>query len=97
MSHTHVVTDGAGHRWQTRQIINKVLPQRWMRMRAGHGTKGTREYDWAWLDVRADDSPDGHHENGTSILAPAGTDTPANSPSSAAGRRATSLSPSSWT
>ncbi|MED7828305.1 IS701 family transposase [Streptomyces chiangmaiensis] len=68
VSHTHVVTDGAGRRWQTRQIINKVLPHQWMRMRAGHGQKGTREYDWAWLDVRADDTPDGHHENGTSIL-----------------------------
>ncbi|MET8647337.1 transposase [Streptomyces sp. NPDC004675] len=26
VSHTHVVTDGAGRRWQIRQIINKVLP-----------------------------------------------------------------------
>ncbi|MEV6297625.1 hypothetical protein AB0M41_46445 [Streptomyces sp. NPDC051896] len=68
MSHTHVVTDGAGRRLQTRQIINKVLPHQWMRMRAGHGTKSIREYHWAWLDVRADGSPDGHHENGTSIL-----------------------------
>lgn len=36
-------------------------------MRTGHGTKGTREYDWAWLDVRADDTPDGHSD-GVSVL-----------------------------
>ncbi|MFE2185567.1 hypothetical protein [Streptomyces sp. NPDC059455] len=60
MSHTHVVADGAGRRWKARQVINKVLPHQWMRMQTGHDTKGTREYDWAWLDVRADDTPSGH-------------------------------------
>ncbi|MFF0766509.1 hypothetical protein ACWDWS_38060 [Streptomyces sp. NPDC003328] len=38
---------------------DKVLPYQCMRMRAGHGTKGIRECHWVWLDVRADDSPDG--------------------------------------
>ncbi|MEV5646237.1 hypothetical protein AB0L67_40105 [Streptomyces flaveolus] len=37
-------------------------------MRTGHGTKGTREYDWTWADVRADDSPDGHEDDGVSVL-----------------------------
>lgn len=69
VAHTHAVTDGAGRRRQARQVINKVLPHRWMRMRTGHGTKGTREYDWAWLDVRADDTPDGHPD-GVSVLVP---------------------------
>jgi hypothetical protein len=27
-----------------------------------------REYDWAWADVRADDSPDGHEDDGVSVL-----------------------------
>ncbi|MER6076338.1 hypothetical protein ABT187_48065 [Streptomyces sp. NPDC001817] len=27
-----------------------------------------REYDWAWLDVRADDTPDGHGDGGISVL-----------------------------
>ncbi|MFE9313466.1 IS701 family transposase [Streptomyces sp. NPDC006706] len=65
--HTCTVTDGAGRRWTAGQVINKVRPQQWMRMRTGHGTKGTREYDWAWLDVRADDTPD-THADGTSVL-----------------------------
>ncbi|MCX5169744.1 hypothetical protein ACH4B2_27040 [Streptomyces antibioticus] len=39
-----------------------------MRIQTGHGTKGTREYDWAWLDVRPDDTLDGYDENGTSVL-----------------------------
>lgn len=64
---THRVTDGAGRRWQARQLINKVQPGQWMRRHTGHGTKGTREYDWAWLDIRADDTPD-EHEMGTSVL-----------------------------
>ncbi|MEV5012927.1 IS701 family transposase [Streptomyces sp. NPDC055692] len=67
VSHAHTVTDGAGRRWKAGRFINKVLPHQWMRMRTGHGTKGTREYDWAWLDVRADDTPDGHPE-GVSVL-----------------------------
>ncbi|MGW4563765.1 IS701 family transposase [Streptomyces sp. NPDC004561] len=68
VSHSYTVTDGAGRRWKARQMINKVLPHQWMRMRTGHGTKGTREYDWAWLDVRADDTPNGHGDDGTSVL-----------------------------
>lgn len=68
VSHTHVVSDGAGRRWQARHMINKVLSRQWMRMRAGHGTKGTREYGWAWLEVRADDTPDGHQDHGVSVL-----------------------------
>ncbi|MET7356462.1 IS701 family transposase [Streptomyces mirabilis] len=68
VSHTYTVTDGAGRRWKAHQLINKVLPHQWMRMQTGHGTKGTREYDWAWLDVRADDTPNGHGDDGTSVL-----------------------------
>ncbi|WUW68106.1 hypothetical protein OG255_45630 (plasmid) [Streptomyces sp. NBC_01455] len=37
--------------------------------RARHGTKGTREYDWAWLDVRADDTPDGHPHGVSTLVA----------------------------
>jgi len=28
------------------------------RMRTGSGTKGTRHYDWAMLEVTSDDTPD---------------------------------------
>ncbi|MBC9730898.1 IS701 family transposase [Streptomyces sp. TRM68367] len=66
---SYQVTDGAGRRWEARELINKVRPGQWMRRQTGHGTKGTREYDWAWLDVRPDDAPD-ENENGagTSVL-----------------------------
>nr|WP_316781174.1 IS701 family transposase [Streptomyces sasae] len=67
VSHTHTVTDGAGRKWTARRLVNKVLPHQWMRMQTGHGTKGTREYDWAWLDVHADDTPHGHPD-GVSVL-----------------------------
>ncbi|MEU2835171.1 transposase, partial [Streptomyces lavendulae] len=55
---SYQVTDGAGHRWEARKLINRVRPGQWMRWQTGHGTKGAREYDWAWLGVRPDDTPD---------------------------------------
>src|SRR6266487_7180896 len=36
-------------------------------MRTGSGTKGTRHYDWAMLEVTSDDTPDGH-DGGHSVL-----------------------------
>jgi SRSO17 transposase len=68
---TYQVTDGAGRRWEARKLINKVRHEQWMRRQTGHGTKGTREYDWAWLDVRPDDTAvENENENvaGTSVL-----------------------------
>jgi SRSO17 transposase len=68
---TYQVIDGTGRRWEARKMINKVRPGQWMRRQTGHGTKGTREYDWAWLDVRPDDAPDENRnekESGTSVL-----------------------------
>jgi SRSO17 transposase len=40
-------------------------------MRTGHGTKGSRHYDWAMLEVTSDDAPGdqhGTHEAGHSVL-----------------------------
>ncbi len=39
----------------------------WHRMRTGSGTKGTRHYDWAMLQVTSDDTPGGH-EDGHGML-----------------------------
>jgi SRSO17 transposase len=39
----------------------------WQRMRTGSGTKGTRRYDWAMLEVTSDDTPQGHGD-GHSVL-----------------------------
>jgi hypothetical protein len=36
-------------------------------MRTGSGTKGTRHYDWAMLEVTSDDTPEGHGD-GHSVL-----------------------------
>ncbi|MGW6674469.1 IS701 family transposase [Streptomyces vinaceus] len=69
---TYQVTDGAGRRGEARKLTDKVRPGQWMRRRTGHGTKGTREYDWAWLDVRPDDTPD-ENENENENAAGSGT------------------------
>lgn len=46
------------------------LPKRaWQRMRTSTGQKGVRDYDWAMIEVTADDTPDGHDRDaGTSVL-----------------------------
>ena len=46
---------------------NLIPPRAWHRMRTGSGTKGTRHYDWAMLEVTSDDTPDGH-DGGHSVL-----------------------------
>jgi SRSO17 transposase len=38
-------------------------------MRTGSGTKGTRHYDWAMLEVNSDDTPDGHSPGHSALLA----------------------------
>ena len=38
-------------------------------MRTGSGTKGTRRYDWAMLQVASDDTPDGHRDGHSVLLA----------------------------
>ena len=44
-----------------------LLRATWHRMRTGPGTKGTRHYDWAMLEVTSDDNPAGH-DDGHSVL-----------------------------
>jgi SRSO17 transposase len=46
------------------QLAGKVPAGAWMRMRAGHGLKGDRHYDWALIGVAADDTP---HEHGDAV------------------------------
>ena len=48
----------------------KMIPARaWHRMRTGSGTKGTRHYDWAMLEVASDDTPDGQPDGHGVLLA----------------------------
>jgi hypothetical protein len=36
-------------------------------MRTGHGTKGSRQDDWAMLQVTSDDAPGDGHQDGRSV------------------------------
>jgi SRSO17 transposase len=63
----HIVTTGPG-RTVTAAAAAGLIPARaWHRMRTGSGTKGTRHYDWAMLEVTSDDTPGGH-DGGHSVL-----------------------------
>jgi SRSO17 transposase len=56
---THTLTTGPG-RTVTAAAAAGLIPARaWHRMRTGSGTKGTRHYDWAMLEVTSDDTPAG--------------------------------------
>ncbi|MGI5204602.1 hypothetical protein ACQEU6_23840 [Spirillospora sp. CA-108201] len=52
----HTVDTPAGAFTATR-LVAKLPDRAWMRLRTGHGTKGDRHYDWAVVDVLADDDP----------------------------------------
>ncbi len=46
----------------------KLIPARaWQRMLAGTGSKGARDYDWALLEVVADDTLAGQADTGASV------------------------------
>jgi len=63
----HTITAGPG-RTMTAAAAAGLIPARaWHRMRTGSGTKGTRHYDWAVLEVTSEDTPAGH-EDGHSVL-----------------------------
>ena len=65
----HTVTTGSG-RTVTAAAATGMIPARaWQRMRTGSGTYGTRHYDWAMLQVTSDDTPDGHEEGHSVLLA----------------------------
>jgi len=66
---SHVVTTGSG-RTVTAAGAARMIPARaWHRMRTGSGTKGTRHYDWAMLQVTSDDTPRGHNAGHSVLLA----------------------------
>lgn len=64
----HRVTTDAG-RFTVTALAAKVPARSWMRMRTGHGLKGDRHYDWALIDVHADDTPIGDTDsNGQAVV-----------------------------
>jgi SRSO17 transposase len=64
---SHVVTSGSGRAVTAADAVSMIPPHAWHRMRTGSGTKGTRHYDWAMLEVTSDDTPGGD-EDGHSVL-----------------------------
>ena len=65
----HAVTAGSG-RTMTAAAAARIIPARaWHRMRTGSGTKGSRYYDWAMLEVASDDTPEGHDDGNSVLLA----------------------------
>jgi SRSO17 transposase len=65
----HVVSIGSG-RAVTAAAAGRLIPAGgWHRMRTGSGTKGTRHYGWAMLEVASDDTPDGRGDGHSVLLA----------------------------
>ena len=62
----HALTAGSG---RTVTAAGMIPAHAWHRMRTGSGTKGTRHYDWAMLEVTSDDSPEGHGDGRSLLLA----------------------------
>ena len=63
----HAMTVGAGRTLTAAEAVPLIPARAWHRMRTGSGTKGTRHYDWAMLEVTSDDNPGGH-DDGHSVL-----------------------------
>jgi SRSO17 transposase len=63
----HTFTVGAGRTLTAAGAVRLVPGCAWHRMPTGSGTKGTRHYDWAMVEVTSDDTPGGH-DDGHSVL-----------------------------
>jgi hypothetical protein len=53
---THVITVGSGRAVTAATAAGLIPARAWHRMHTGSGTKGTRHYDWAMLQVTSDDT-----------------------------------------
>jgi SRSO17 transposase len=65
----HIVTTGSGRTVTAAGAARMIPAHAWHRMRTGSGTKGTRHYDWAMLQVTSDDAPSGHAAGHSVLLA----------------------------
>ena len=64
----HTVTTGSGRTVTAAGAAGLIPARAWQRMRTGSGTKGTRCYDWAMLEVTSDDTPGGHAGGRSALL-----------------------------
>ena len=62
------ITPGSGKPVTAAGAAGLIPARGWQRMRTGSGTKGARHYDWAMLEITADDTPDGQDDAGHSVL-----------------------------
>jgi SRSO17 transposase len=53
---SHRVTTPAGRSAVT-SLLARLPRKAWQRLRAGHGAKGDRHYDWAMIEADPDDTP----------------------------------------
>ncbi len=65
----HALTTGSGRTVTAAAAAGMIPVRAWHRMRTGSGTKGTRRYDWAMLEVTSDDTPGGHGDGHSVLLA----------------------------
>jgi hypothetical protein len=65
----HALTVGSGRAVTAAGAVRMIPARTWQRMRTGAGTKGTRHYDWAMLEVASDDTPGGHDDGHSMLLA----------------------------
>ena len=65
----HAITTGSGRTVTAAAAAGMIPVRAWHRMRTGSGTKGTRHYDWAMLGVTSDDTPEGHGDGHSVLLA----------------------------
>ena len=65
----HTLTTGPGRTMTAAAAASMIPHHAWHRMRTGSGTKGTRHYDWAMLEVGSDDTPEGHGGGHSVLLA----------------------------
>ncbi|MFG2632025.1 IS701 family transposase [Streptomyces sp. NPDC048473] len=64
---SHRVTTPSGKK-QVTALLERVPKRAWMRLKTGNGTKGERLYDWAVIDVTADDTPPGQADGHSQVL-----------------------------
>lgn len=65
----HTMTVGAGRTLTAAEAVPLIPARAWHRMRTGSGTKGTRHYDWAMLEVTSDETPGGQDDGHSVLLA----------------------------
>jgi SRSO17 transposase len=93
----HTVSTSSGRTVTAAGAAGLIPARAWQRMRTGSGTKGTRHYDWAMLEVTSDDTPGGHasgHASGHSVLLARRPAIPASCRITGAGHRGRSRCPS---